>query len=250
MEASLARREGCFCMHEEHGFNLLHYLPIFRDLPIHIGMTILVGLLLVGTTLVARNHLTKVMKTPSGGLVPDASLTYKNFFEVIAESLFKLTENVIGQKDAPLYFPVIGTLFLFIVTCNLIGLIPFFSPPTDNLNTTLALGAFVFVYYNFAGFRAHGIAYLKQFLGPILWLAPLMLVIELASHIFRPISLALRLRGNIMGDHIVLGVFSGLVPYLLPVIFYGLGVFVAFVQAFVFCLMTMVYISLSTSHDH
>ena len=83
-----------------------------------------------------------------------------------------------------------------------------------------------------------------------LWLAPLMLVIELASHIFRPLSLALRLRGNIMGDHVVLSVFSGLVPYLLPVIFYGLGVFVAFIQAFVFCLMTMVYISLSTSHDH
>ena len=92
--------------------------------------------------------------------------------------------------------------------------------------------------------------YLKHFLGPVLWLAPLLLVIEIATHVFRPISLALRLRGNIMGDHVVLGVFSNLVPYLLPVIFYGLGVFVAFVQAFVFCLMTMVYISLSTAHDH
>ena len=77
-----------------------------------------------------------------------------------------------------------------------------------------------------------------------------MLIIELASHVFRPISLALRLRGNIMGDHVVLGVFSDLVPLVLPVIFYGLGLFVAFVQAFVFCLMTMVYISLSTAHDH
>jgi F-type H+-transporting ATPase subunit a len=77
-----------------------------------------------------------------------------------------------------------------------------------------------------------------------------MLVIELASHIFRPISLALRLRGNIMGDHVVLHVFSGLVPLILPVVFYGMGVFVAFIQAFVFCLMTMVYISLSTAHDH
>jgi F-type H+-transporting ATPase subunit a len=118
------------------------------------------------------------------------------------------------------------------------------------MNTTLALGIFVFLYYNYVGLRANGIGYLKHFLGPMLWLAPLMLIIELASHIFRPLSLALRLRGNIMGDHVVLSVFSGLVPYLLPVIFYGIGVFVAFIQAFVFVLMTMVYISLSTAHDH
>jgi F-type H+-transporting ATPase subunit a len=176
--------------------------------------------------------------------------TFKNFFEIIAESLFKLTENVIGHHDAPIYYPVVGTLFVFVFVSNLLGLIPGLLPPTDNLNTTLALGAFVFLYYNYAGLRAHGLAYLKHFMGPIVWLAPLMLIIEIVSHLFRPISLALRLRGNIMGDHIVLSVFSGLVPYLLPVVFYGLGVFVAFIQAFVFCLMTMVYISLSTSHDH
>jgi F-type H+-transporting ATPase subunit a len=118
------------------------------------------------------------------------------------------------------------------------------------MNTTLALGVFVFLYYNFAGLRAHGLSYLKHFLGPVLWLSPLLLFIELASHLFRPLSLALRLRGNIQGDHVVLSVFSGLVPYLLPVVFYGLGLFVAFLQAFVFCLMTMVYISLSTAKEH
>jgi F-type H+-transporting ATPase subunit a len=156
---------------------------------------------------------------------------------------------VIGKHDAPIYFPVIGSLFVFIFFSNMLGLIPGVIPSTENLNTTLAVGTFVFVYYNYAGLRAHGLAYLKHFLGPVLWLAPLMLVIELASHIFRPISLALRLRGNIMGDHVVLHVFSGLVPLILPVVFYGMGVFVAFIQAFVFCLMTMVYISLSTAHD-
>jgi F-type H+-transporting ATPase subunit a len=91
---------------------------------------------------------------------------------------------------------------------------------------------------------------LKHFAGPILWLAPLMLIVEIASHVFRPISLGLRLRGNIMGDHVVLGIFNDLVPYGIPFIFYGIGLFVALVQAFVFCLMTMVYISLSASHDH
>lgn len=240
-------------MHDEHGFNLLAYIPGLRELPTHVGMSILVGALLVLFTWIARRRLVASMATAAavdGGLIPDSKLTYKNFFEIIAEGLYKLTEMVIGHHEAPIYYPIIGTLFLFIVTSNLIGLIPVFQPPTSNLNTTLALGIFVFLYYNYAGFKEHGLSYLKQFMGPVLWLAPLMLIIELASHIFRPLSLALRLRGNIMGDHIVLSVFSGLVPYLLPVVFYGLGVFVAFVQAFVFCLMTMVYISLSTSHDH
>jgi F-type H+-transporting ATPase subunit a len=237
-------------MHEEHGFNWLSYLPLFNEMPNHVAMTILVSLGLIGTMFVARTQIMRAMRGVDGGLVPESKLTYRNFFEIIAENLYKLVESVIGHHDAPIYYPMIGTLFVFIMVSNLVGLIPGFLPPTDNLNTTLALGFFVFIYYNYAGLKAHGIGYLKHFLGPMLWLAPLMLVIEIASHIFRPLSLALRLRGNIMGDHIVLGVFSSLVPYLLPVIFYGLGVFVAFIQAFVFCLMTMVYISLSTSHDH
>ena len=237
-------------MHEGHGFNWLQLIPGLEEAPNHVVMSVLIAVILIVTTFVARGQLMRSMRSSEGGLVPEPTLTYRNFFEIVAEGLFKLTENVIGHHDAPTYFPVIGCLFVFIFTSNLIGLIPGFLPPTDNLNTTLALGLFVFAYYNFAGLRANGIGYLKHFLGPVLWLAPLMLVIEIASHVFRPLSLALRLRGNIMGDHVVLGVFSSLVPYLLPVIFYGLGVFVAFIQAFVFCLMTMVYISLSTAHDH
>lgn len=237
-------------MHEEKVFTWLSLVPGLNEYPGHVVMAALISVMLVVVTLIARAQLSQVMGTSGGGIVPDQKLTFRNFFEIIAESLYKLTETVIGHHDAPIYFPVIGTLFVFIFTSNILGLIPGVMPPTDNLNTTLALGAFVFVYYNFAGVRSHGVAYFKHFLGPVLWLAPLLLIIELASHIFRPISLALRLRGNIMGDHVILHVFSGLVPYLLPVIFYGLGVFVAFVQAFVFCLMTMVYISLSTAHDH
>lgn len=237
-------------MHDEHGFTWFSLIPGLDHAPTHIVGAIFVALILVLTTAVARSQLARVMRTQDGALVPESKLTYRNFFEIAAEGLYKITESVIGHHDAPIYFPVIGCLFVFIFVSNVIGLVPGFLPPTDNLNTTLALGAFVFVYYNYAGFKAHGAGYLKHFLGPILWLAPLMLVIEIASHIFRPLSLALRLRGNISGDHVVLSVFSGLVPYLLPVIFYGLGVFVAFVQAFVFCLMTMVYISMSTAHDH
>ena len=235
-------------MHGEHGFNWLHWFGIHA--PSHVVMGLVVAISLVVLTFAASTQLARAMKMPDGGLIPEPKLTFRNFFEIIAEKLYGLTESVIGHHDAKTYFPIIGTLFMFVFLSNLIGLIPGLLPPTDNLNTTAALGLFVFLYYNYAGLKVNGMAYLKHFFGPVLWLAPLMLVIEIASHVFRPISLALRLRGNIMGDHIVLGVFSDLVPYALPMVFYGLGIFVAFIQAFVFCLMTMVYISLSIAHDH
>ena len=229
---------------------MLFRSPALEHVANHVVMAVIVSVALMGATLVAGVQLKRAMASADGALIPASRWTFRNFFEVIAESLYKLTESVLGHHDAPHYFPIVGSLFLFIFVSNLIGLVPGFLPPTDNLNTTLALGAFVFIYYNYVGLRVNGLAYLKHFLGPVLWLAPLMLVIEIASHVFRPLSLALRLRGNIMGDHVVLGVFSDLVPLVLPVVFYGLGIFVAFVQAFVFCLMTMVYISMSTAHDH
>jgi F-type H+-transporting ATPase subunit a len=235
-------------MHESAPFTWLSLFGV-EEARAHVVMAIIVGALLIFTSVVATQQLKRAM-IQEGGLVPDEKLTFKNFFEIIAEQLFKLTEGVIGHHDAPLYFPLIGSLFVFIFASNLVGLIPGVVPPTENLNTTAALGLFVFVYYNFVGFKAHGAGYLKHFLGPIWWLAPLMLVIEVSSHLFRPLSLSLRLRFNIMGDHVVLHLFSSLVPYILPVIFFGMGVFVAFIQAFVFCLLTMVYISLSTAHDH
>ncbi|MFN7685728.1 MAG: F0F1 ATP synthase subunit A [Oligoflexia bacterium] len=220
----------------------------------HVAMAIGVSALVMLGTAVAALQLKRVRQgvgaTSDGALVPEGKWTFRNFFEIAAEGLYKLTESTLGAHEAPHYFPVIGSLFVFIFVSNVIGLIPGFLPPTSNLNTTLALGTFVFLYYNYVGLKVNGLSYLKHFLGPVLWLGPLMLIIEIASHIFRPLSLALRLRGNIEGDHIVLSVFSGLVPYVLPMVFYGLGIFVAFVQAFVFCLMTMVYISLSTAHDH
>lgn len=237
-------------MHGEHSFTWFSLIPGLHGVPEHVIGSIFVSMLLILSTWVARAQLLKVVSRPDGGLIPESKLTFRNFFEIAAEGLYKLTQNVMGEHDAKRFYPVIGSLFVFIFACNLIGLIPGFLPPTDNLNTTLAIGVFVFFYYNYVGFKEHGAGYLKHFLGPVWWLAPLLLVIEVASHVFRPLSLALRLRGNIMGDHVVLSVFSDLVPYLLPVVFYGIGLFVAFIQAFVFSLLTMVYISLSTSHDH
>lgn len=234
----------------EHGFNWLSLIP---GLDVHhyghVYMAVIVIALVVVGSLIARLQLNAAKKREDEGLLPDHHLSFRNFFEIIAEKLYTLAESVMGKHNAEKYFPIVGALFIFILTSNLIGMIPGLLPPTDNLNTTLALGLFVFLYYNFVGLKEGGLNYLKHFAGPVIWLAPLMIVVELASHIFRPISLALRLRGNIMGDHIVLGIFNELTPFIVPFAFYAIGLFVCLVQAFVFCLMTMVYISLSATHE-
>jgi F-type H+-transporting ATPase subunit a len=236
-------------MHGE-GFSWFSFLPGYNPELIHVYGAILVAVLLIVTTWIARTSLLRAMSKEDGALVPDHKLTYRNFFELCAEGLYKLTESTLGEHEAPRFFPIIGCLFIFIFVSNLLGLIPGLMPPTDNLNTTLALGLFVFVYYNYVGVKEHGVGYLKHFMGPVIGLAPLMFVIELVSHLVRPLALGLRLRGNIYGDHLVLGLFSSLIPVGVPIIFYAFGIFVSFVQAFVFCLLTMVYISLSTAHDH
>lgn len=236
-------------MHHEHSFTWLSLIPGLSHYPQAVVMAIFVSTALVLVTLLARMQLMARLKTADQGVIPEAKMTFRNFFEIVAEMLYKMTESVIGEHDAPKYFPVIGSIFIFIFVSNLMGLIPGFPASTGDLNTTLALGTFVFLYYNAMGLKEGGLGYIKHFFGPVMWLAPLMLVIEIASHIFRPLSLALRLRGNINGDHVVLGVFNDLTPYFIPTIFYGLGLFVCFVQAFVFSLMTMVYVSLATAHD-
>ncbi len=236
--------------HSEHGFNWLSLVPGLDHAPNHVVMAAGIVVVLTVLTSIASMQLNRRMKNIDEALVPESKLTFRNFFEIVAEKLYGLVEQVLGKHDAPIYFPLIGTLFVFIFSCNLFGLIPGFLPPTDNLNTTIALSSFVFLYYNYRGLRANGLGYLKHFMGPVWWLAPLMFAIEVISHLIRPISLAFRLRWNITGDHIVMGVFSDLVPLLVPVIFLGMGLFVSLIQAFVFCMMTMVYISLATAHDH
>lgn len=237
-------------MHGHHGFYWLMQIPGLEHFPVHVVHAVFVGLVMMVAMLIARLQLTAALSTSDGALVPADRMNYRNFFEIITEKLYSLCVSVMGAHEAKVYFPFIGTLFVFIFFCNFLGLVPGFATATDNMNTTLALGGFVFLYYNIVGIKEQGfIGHMKHFMGPVWWLAPLMFVIEIVSHVIRPISLALRLRWNMTGDHIVLGAFSGMVPYLLPVVFMVLGAFVAFVQAFVFCLMTMVYISMSTAHE-
>src|SRR3989344_5730589 len=208
---------------EQHGFNWFATIPALAHVPYHIVAASFVALLLVGLTLLARVTLGVVGIDKA--IVPSSKFGFLNFFDIISEKLYAMTEQMLG-KDAPQYFPLIGSLFLFILTSNLLGVIPGFSPPTDNVNTTLACGIFVFLYYNYQGFKASGFSYLKHFLGPVWYMAFLMLPIEIVSHLARPLSLALRLKGNMTGDHMVLSVFTDLVPYGLPIVFYFLGLLV------------------------
>jgi F-type H+-transporting ATPase subunit a len=129
-------------------------------------------------------------------------------------------------------------------------LIPGFYPPTANLNTNAALALIVFFMTHIVGVKEHGSHYIKHFMGPILWLAPLMIIIELIGHLARPLSLSLRLFGNMYGHEIVLMIFCGLVPFLLPIPMMLMGVLVAFIQAFVFSLLAMIYIAGALEDAH
>jgi F-type H+-transporting ATPase subunit a len=151
------------------------------------------------------------------------------------------------KKDFEL---LIVSLFIFILINNLTGLVPGFPPATENFGINLGLGAVVFLFYNYAGIKEHGGNYIKQFTGPFLLLAPFFLLLESVSHAARPLSLAFRLTANIFGDHLVLGIFSQLVPLFVPVVFMFFGLLVAAIQSFVFSVLTGIYISISISHDH
>ena len=154
-----------------------------------------------------------------------------------------------GKKNAVKYLPFVGSLAFFIFFSNALALLPGFSPPTDTLKTNLALALLVFLATHYFGVKEQGLKYFKHFLGPIPWLIPLMLPIELISHIARPVSLSMRLMGNMASDHKVVATFTTLVPLLVPVPFLILGTLVVVVQTLVFCLLSMVYISMAVAHE-
>jgi F-type H+-transporting ATPase subunit a len=205
---------------------------------------------LVGLALVARSGLGSLQaKGGTMQFVPESSLTIRHFFEIYTSAIFDLAEGIMGKKDARAFFWLIGGLFIYVLFGNLVSILPGGLPPTDNFSSNLALGLTVFVVFNVAGLARNGVHYVKHLLGPVWWLAPLMLVVEVIGLCVRPVSLSLRLMGNIYGDHTVFGIMSDLVPVVIPSIFLGLGIFVSFVQAFVFTLLTCVYVSLAVAHE-
>ncbi len=230
----------------EHSFTWVTLVPGLNLLPVHTAHATLVIIALLAFAWVARRQL----EAAADPVVPDATLTARNFFDVFVEWFVDFIETITGHGGRR-YLPVYATFFLFILTANLVGLLPGFAPPTSDFNVTFALGVCSFLAYNYFGLKQKGMAYLKHFLGPIWWLAVLMLPLEIADNLIRPVSLGLRLFGNMTGDHLVLEIFTDLTKVVIPVIFYVLGAFVSLVQAFVFTILSCVYLSLAIAeHDH
>jgi F-type H+-transporting ATPase subunit a len=223
------------------------FLQFFREIlaPLHISeagadavvYTWLIMILLVLLSMAA----TKGMKAVPSGL--------QNFMEVVVGGIENMLVDTMGEHGKP-FFPLIATLALFILISNLIGLVPGFFPPTANINTTAACAVIVFVATHLVGLKHHGAGYIKHFLGPIAWLAPMMFFIEVIGHFSRVISLTLRLFGNMNGHELVLIIFFGLAPFLVPLPMMLMGVLVSFIQAFVFMLLAMIYIQGSLEHAH
>jgi F-type H+-transporting ATPase subunit a len=184
---------------------------------------------------------TKSLKTVPSGM--------QNFMEVVVSGIENMIVETMGEHGKP-FFPLVATLALFILVSNLVGLVPGFFPPTANINTTAACAIIVFLATHVVGVKEHGIHYLKHFMGPILWLAPLMFFIEIIGHLSRPVSLTLRLFGNMNGHELVLLIFFGLAPFLVPLPMMLMGVLVSFIQAFVFMLLAMIYIQGSLEEAH
>jgi F-type H+-transporting ATPase subunit a len=174
----------------------------------------------------------------------------QNLFEIIVGGIEDFMIDITGEEGRWL-FPLAATIFLYIFVSNVIGVIPGLFPPTANINTPLSCALVVVVFTHVIGIKYHGVKYIKHFLGPVWWLAPLILVIELIGHVARILSLTFRLFGNMMGHELVLGILFALAGmFLAPLPIMALGIFVAFVQAFVFFLLSIIYFSGAMEHAH
>ena len=194
---------------------------------------------------------------PEEAVVPQDKLTVSNFVELMTSGVYNMMAAMMGKEAAKYFLPLIGTCAFVIFFSNVLGLIPGFLPPTDSLNTTAAMAIVIFIATHVYGIKKQGfVNYFKHFMGPVIWLAPLIFVIELISHLVRPVTLAVRLTANMFADHAVLTVFIGLLlptvvwflPLALPV--YILGCVVVTVQTLVFCLLSTVYISMAIEDTH
>jgi len=174
----------------------------------------------------------------------------QNVLEMIISGLEEFMVSVTGEQGRWL-LPLAATVFLYIATCNLIGLIPGCYPPTASLNTTLSCALPVVIFTHIIGLKFHGVKYIKHFLGPVWWMIPIIFPIEVISHLARILSLTFRLFGNIMGHELVLGILMGLAGlFFAPLPIMALGIFVCFVQAFVFFLLSIMYFSGAMEHAH
>jgi F-type H+-transporting ATPase subunit a len=209
---------------------ILDFVIKLTHLPHYLVFTWFIMLIIIVFSLIVRLTL-KLM--PSN---------FQNVVESIIEMLCSFVEDILG-KHTKKHFPLIATLALFIFFANIVELIPGCIPPTSSWNTTIAMALIVFVYYQYLGIKTHGIKYIKHFMGPIWWLTPLMIPIEIIGHFARILSLSVRLFGNIMGGGLLLAIVYFLMPVLVPLPIMALVLLAAVIQAFIFSLLSTLYIA-------
>lgn len=244
INVSLTGQEGTWLNHEGYGHggsSVDHVVTALFLLVVVGGMAISAG---------------GKLKDAKAALVPEETLTVRTFFELFVGAVLGMMEPIMGKKAARYFLPLIGTCAVFIFFSNAMGLIPGFMPPTDSLKTTFALALVIFAATHAYGLKENGLGHIKHLFGP--WLGPLglplnilMFGIEVIGHVARVLSLSLRLMANMFGDHMVVGIFTLLVPFLVPVPFLMLGTIVVLVQTAVFCILSTVYIGMAIEHhDH
>jgi F-type H+-transporting ATPase subunit a len=238
---------------------IFHAIEHWIHVPWVVQATLVAGILLVYAGVLVRRR----VATPDGGVIPDEGVTLRNLLEVLVEWLAGLARDRMGP-DWRKYFPIVGTMFFFILVSNLLGLVPGLDGATSDANTTWAWAVISWVFYTLIGIRKHGPGrYLVKFMGPsfrkleiagrvihIRALAIIFMPLELLLDLARMLTLAVRLLANMFADHTVIAVWLSLVPIGVPAIFMGLGLVISFLQAFVFALLTMIYIGLALDEPH
>jgi len=210
-----------------------------HPIPNYVAMEVFVILLILTSVLLLRR-----------GLSVENPGRFQQVMEVLVEFSQDLAEQIIGHEGRR-HVAILGTLGVFILLCNLLGLVPTLDTPTAHIQVTLGCAVSVFIYYNFQGVRRHGaLGYLRTFCGPMLWIAVIMLPVEIISNLARVLSLSVRLYANMFAGQLLEQVFTGLIPVFVPALLMVMHVFVSFVQTYIFMLLPAVYISMAVAEEH
>lgn len=222
----------------EHPLNIsMVFSPSVSHTFWHVIMTLVVLLLTLLLGSIASRQVSEIPGRTQGA------------FEFVVSSVHNMGVDIMGEEGKP-YIPLIFGIGVYVLISNWLGLVPGFLAPTSNLNSTIAPAIVVFLTYQIIGIRKHGFHYIKHFMGPVAFLAPLMLIIEFIGHLARPLSLSMRLFGNVFGEELVIVILFVLVPFLIPLPMVMLGLFTGALQAYVFMMLSMIYISGALEEAH
>ena len=227
-------------------------MTVYGPLHGHLGVPVGVQAVVIGATVLIITGLLlkrQIASAAQEGVLPDEGMTLRNVLELIVGGIADLAEQNMGPEYRR-WFPFVGTIFFFVLVSNILGLVPGIGGATSYVETTTAWAIMSVAVSEFVGIQKHGVGYIKHFLGPIWWLAPVFLILEVPLHLARILTLSVRLLANMFADHTIVGVWLMLVPIGIPALFMGLGLVIAILQAFVFALLTMIYIGSALEDAH